>query len=136
MSLEVCVLASGSSGNSIYVASQNTRILIDAGLSAKQVAVRLEQIGVAPEHINGICISHEHGDHVAGIRVLQKRHSIPVYVNAGTLNGSVGGFARTWATVNQSQTATLIVDPNVVTIGTLNLPTTDRFELSTQEPAS
>jgi phosphoribosyl 1,2-cyclic phosphodiesterase len=87
MSLEVCVLASGSSGNSIYVASENTRILIDAGLSAKQVAVRLEQIGVAPEHINGICISHEHGDHVAGIRVLQKRHAIPIYVNAGTLNG-------------------------------------------------
>lgn len=87
MSLEVCVLASGSSGNSIYVASKQTRILIDAGLSAKQVALRLEQIGVIPESINGICISHEHGDHVAGIRVLQKRHGIPVYTNAGTLNG-------------------------------------------------
>lgn len=87
MSLEVCVLASGSSGNAIYVASEKTRLLIDAGLSAKQVAVRLEQIGVAPEHISGICISHEHGDHVNGIRVLQKRHAIPIYVNAGTLNG-------------------------------------------------
>jgi len=87
MSLEVCVLASGSSGNAIYVASSTTRILIDAGLSAKQVALRLEQIGVVPESINGICISHEHGDHVAGIRVLQKRHGIPIYVNNGTLNG-------------------------------------------------
>jgi len=87
MSLEMCILASGSSGNSIYIASNNTRVLIDAGLSAKQVAVRLEQIGVAPESINGICVSHEHGDHVAGIRVLQKRHRIPVYANAGTLNG-------------------------------------------------
>jgi len=87
MSLEVCVLASGSSGNSVYVASENTRILIDAGLSARQIAVRLEQIGVSPESINGLCISHEHGDHVAGIRVLQKRHGIPVYANAGTLNG-------------------------------------------------
>jgi phosphoribosyl 1,2-cyclic phosphodiesterase len=87
MSLEVCVLASGSSGNCIYVASEKTRVLIDAGLSAKQVAVRLDQIGVVPESINGICISHEHGDHVAGIRVLQKRHGIPVYTNAGTLNG-------------------------------------------------
>ena len=66
MSLEVCVLASGSSGNSVYIASSNTRILIDAGLSAKQVAVRLEEIGVAPESMNGICVSHEHGDHVAG----------------------------------------------------------------------
>ena len=87
MSLEVCVLASGSSGNSVYVASNTTRILIDAGLSAKQVAVRLEQIGIVPESINGICVSHEHGDHIAGIRVLQKRHGIPVYANAGTLNG-------------------------------------------------
>ncbi len=87
MSLEVCILASGSSGNSIYVASGKTRILIDAGLSAKQVAIRLDQIGVAPESISGICISHEHGDHVAGIRVLQKRHRIPVYANAGTRNG-------------------------------------------------
>jgi phosphoribosyl 1,2-cyclic phosphodiesterase len=87
MSLEVCVLASGSAGNSIYIASQRTRILIDAGLSAKQVALRLEQIGVVPESINGICVSHEHGDHVAGIRVLQKRHGIPVYANAGTLSG-------------------------------------------------
>lgn len=87
MSLEVCVLASGSSGNSIYVASATTRILIDAGLSAKQVALRLEEIGVIPESINGICISHEHGDHVSGIRVLQKRHGIPIYTNAGTFSG-------------------------------------------------
>jgi phosphoribosyl 1,2-cyclic phosphodiesterase len=87
MSLEVCVLASGSSGNCIYIASANTRVLIDAGLSAKQIAIRLEQIGVSPESINGICISHEHGDHIGGIRVMQKRHNIPIYSNAGTLNG-------------------------------------------------
>lgn len=87
MSLETCVLASGSSGNCIYIASKKTRVLIDAGLSAKQVALRLEQIGVPPESINGICVSHEHGDHVNGIRVLQKRHNIPVFVNAGTLSG-------------------------------------------------
>jgi phosphoribosyl 1,2-cyclic phosphodiesterase len=86
MSLEVCVLASGSSGNSVYVASEHTRILIDAGLSAKQVALRLGELGVAPESIAGICVSHEHGDHVSGIRILQQRHGIPVYANAGTLN--------------------------------------------------
>lgn len=87
MSLQVCVLASGSSGNCIFVASDKTRVLIDAGLSARQIALRLDQIGVPPESINGICVSHEHGDHVAGIRVLQKRHNIPVYTNAGTLTG-------------------------------------------------
>ena len=87
MGLQVCVLASGSSGNSVYVASEKTRVLIDAGLSAKQIAVRLEQIGVVPESINGVCVSHEHGDHIAGIRVLQKRHGTPIYANGGTLNG-------------------------------------------------
>lgn len=87
MGLQVCVLASGSSGNAIYVASEKTRLLIDAGLSARQVAIRLEQLGVVPESINGICVSHEHGDHVAGLRVLQKRHGIPIYANTGTLNG-------------------------------------------------
>jgi len=84
MSLQVCVLASGSSGNSVYVASEKTRVLIDAGLSAKQIAVRLDQIGVVPESINGIWVSHEHADHIAGIRLLQQRHGIPVFANHGT----------------------------------------------------
>jgi phosphoribosyl 1,2-cyclic phosphodiesterase len=87
--MEVCILASGSSGNAIYIASEKTRLLIDAGLSARQVALRLNEIGVEPEHLSGICVSHEHGDHVAGIRVLQRRHGIPVFANAGTLNGMV-----------------------------------------------
>ncbi len=87
MDLQVCILGSGSTGNAIYVASSTTRLLIDAGLSAKQIALRLDQLGVIPESINGICVSHEHGDHVAGLRVLQKRHGIPIYTNAGTLRG-------------------------------------------------
>ncbi len=87
MDLQVCVLGSGSSGNAIFIASGKTRVLIDAGLSAKQVALRLEQLGIVPESINGICVSHEHGDHISGLRVLQKRHGIPIYANAGTLTG-------------------------------------------------
>ena len=87
MSLEICILASGSSGNAIYVASAQTRILIDGGLSAKQIALRLQTIGVMPETISGICISHEHGDHINGIRVFQKRHGSPIYANRGTLTG-------------------------------------------------
>jgi len=87
MSLEVCVLASGSSGNAIYVASEKTRLLVDAGLSAKQIALRLEEIGVPVESLNGICVSHEHGDHINGLRVLQKRHGVDIYANAGTFQG-------------------------------------------------
>ena len=89
MDLKVCVLGSGSAGNAIYIGSENIRILIDAGLSARQIALRLEQLGVAPESINGICISHEHSDHVSGLRVFQKRHGIPAYANAGTITAAL-----------------------------------------------
>ena len=86
MQLELCVLASGSSGNAIYVATANTRLLIDAGLSAKQIELRLESIGITPSSLNAICLSHEHSDHTNGARVLQKRHQIPIYANPPTAN--------------------------------------------------
>ena len=86
MQLELCVLASGSSGNAIYVATENTHLLIDAGLSAKQIELRLESIGVTPPSLSAICLSHEHSDHTNGVRVLQKRHQIPVYANQPTAN--------------------------------------------------
>lgn len=87
MSIKLCVLASGSRGNCTFIGTENTRILIDAGLSAKKTAERLADIGETPEDIDAICVTHEHGDHIAGIRVLQKKHDIPVYANAGTFEG-------------------------------------------------
>jgi phosphoribosyl 1,2-cyclic phosphodiesterase len=85
MTLKLCVLASGSSGNCTFIGTETTRILVDAGLSARKTAERLAQIGERVEDIDAICVSHEHGDHITGIRVLQKSHGIPVYANAGTL---------------------------------------------------
>lgn len=87
MSMKLCVLASGSSGNSIFVGTEKTRILIDAGVSAKKIADRLAEIGESPERLDAICVTHEHGDHIAGIRVLQRKFGIPVYANGGTLDG-------------------------------------------------
>lgn len=84
MSLTVCSLASGSSGNATFVASAEHAVLVDAGISAKQVAVRLEQAGLAMDRLRGVCLSHEHSDHIAGIPVLHSRHGLPVYTNAGT----------------------------------------------------
>jgi phosphoribosyl 1,2-cyclic phosphodiesterase len=84
--LKLCVLASGSSGNCIFIGNGSTRILIDAGISARQTAVRLAEIGERVEDLDAICVSHEHGDHVAGIRVLHRKYGIPVYANAGTLD--------------------------------------------------
>jgi phosphoribosyl 1,2-cyclic phosphodiesterase len=87
MGLRLCVLGSGSSGNCTYVASPTTAVLIDAGLSARAVAARLARIGVSLDEIQGICVSHEHSDHVAGLSVLHRQHGIPLYANRGTIQG-------------------------------------------------
>jgi phosphoribosyl 1,2-cyclic phosphodiesterase len=92
MTLKLCVLASGSSGNCTFIGTERTRILIDAGLSARKTAERLADIGERLVDISAICVSHEHGDHIAGIRVLQKTHGIPVYANGGTLEAIGGGI--------------------------------------------
>ena len=75
----ITILGSGSAGNCALVESSGSRLLIDGGLSARQIAVRLAQAGVAPDSLDGILITHEHCDHVAGLRVFCKRAPIPVY---------------------------------------------------------
>jgi phosphoribosyl 1,2-cyclic phosphodiesterase len=85
MVMRVCVLASGSSGNCTYVGSETTAILIDAGLSGRDTADRLGRIGVDVAAIRAVCVSHEHNDHTAGLRVLHRRHRIPVYANSDTI---------------------------------------------------
>jgi phosphoribosyl 1,2-cyclic phosphodiesterase len=80
-SLRVCLLASGSKGNSLFVESGDTKLLIDAGLSAREIACRLETIGVAASELNGILISHEHVDHIRGAGTLARRFKIPVLIS-------------------------------------------------------
>jgi phosphoribosyl 1,2-cyclic phosphodiesterase len=78
------MLGSGSAGNSALVATDHCRILIDGGLSARQIVLRLEQCGVAPEQLDGVLLTHEHGDHVCGLEVLCRRFGVPIYANALT----------------------------------------------------
>ncbi len=82
--LELAVLGSGSSGNSALVCHGETRILIDAGLSARQLCVRLEELGVDPDKLSGIVLTHEHGDHTRGIDVFCKKRQVPVYATKHT----------------------------------------------------
>lgn len=79
-----CPLASGSKGNSLYLGTSQTRILIDAGISAKTVASRLHEIGVALNEIDAILITHEHTDHIKGLTSLAITHQIPVFANSDT----------------------------------------------------
>ena len=82
--MKMAVLASGSSGNSIYLSTENTAILIDAGLSGKELERRMESIELNPRDISAILITHEHGDHIKGAGVLSRRYGIPIYASSGT----------------------------------------------------
>lgn len=84
MSLRVCILASSSKGNSTYVSSETTSILIDAGISARRLTQGLEEIGANPADLSGICVTHEHDDHVRGIPTFAKKYSVPLFANHGT----------------------------------------------------
>lgn len=78
--VKFCVLASGSSGNSALVATHRTRLLVDAGLSLRELARRLAAIDELPEKIDAVLITHEHSDHVSGLCRLARRFKIPIYV--------------------------------------------------------
>ncbi len=78
------MLGSGSAGNSALVATEHCKILIDGGLSARQLVLRLAQCGVTPGQLDGILLTHEHGDHVCGLEVLCRKLEVPIYCNALT----------------------------------------------------
>jgi phosphoribosyl 1,2-cyclic phosphodiesterase len=84
MAVSVTVLASGSKGNCTLVSSSATRLLIDAGLSCRELLRRLLLCGHDARGIDAVLITHEHSDHVAGLRVLARRLKIPVYITAST----------------------------------------------------
>ena len=82
--IRMAVLGSGSGGNATLIRCGNTHLLVDAGLSAKQLVLRMESLGVAPEQLDGILLTHEHSDHARGVDVLLRKREIPVYANALT----------------------------------------------------
>ena len=80
-----CSLVSGSSGNALYLEHRNTKILIDCGISCARICEALKGIGVEPSEIDGILVTHEHADHVSGIKVFTSKFSCPVYAGEKTL---------------------------------------------------
>ena len=84
MPVRLTILGSGSAGNCAYLETDDTRILVDAGLSMRQVRQRLAGIGRGPENLTGILITHEHSDHINGLVALSEKLRIPVYCNRAT----------------------------------------------------
>lgn len=79
--MRVCLLASGSQGNALYVESAESRILVDAGLSGRELARRLAQVGVDADDLDAIFVTHEHQDHCRGLGAMARRHRLPVFIH-------------------------------------------------------
>ncbi|HHT96989.1 MAG TPA: MBL fold metallo-hydrolase [Clostridiales bacterium] len=88
--MKLCSIASGSSGNCIYVGSNDTNILIDVGISKKRIEEGLKTIDIDPTTISAILITHEHTDHIAGLGVMSRKHNIPIYGTKETLDCVLG----------------------------------------------
>ncbi|OQY37717.1 MAG: MBL fold metallo-hydrolase [Candidatus Cloacimonetes bacterium 4572_65] len=82
--LKTSVLLSGSKGNATLVCTENSHILVDAGLSAKKIFAAMEQINYSPQSLDAIVISHEHGDHVKGAGIISRKLGIPIYFTHDT----------------------------------------------------
>ena len=84
--LNFCSLYSGSSGNSLLVETENTKLLVDAGVSSRKIENALNDINIDPSSIDAILITHEHSDHVQGLGTFSKKFDLPVFVNQETLD--------------------------------------------------
>lgn len=83
--MKLCSIASGSSGNCIYIGNDNTNLLVDVGISGKRIERGLYSIDVDPKSIDGILITHEHSDHVSGLGVMARRYGVPIYGTPQTI---------------------------------------------------
>ena len=87
--MELCSIASGSSGNCIYAGSDESHILIDAGISGKRIENGLNSIDLKTADMQGILITHEHIDHIAGLGVVARRYGIPMYATKETIDAVI-----------------------------------------------
>lgn len=86
--LEICAIASGSNGNCYYIGNENSAILVDAGISGKQIIARMVEVGLNPQKVKAVFITHEHGDHMRGARGINKKLEVPIYLTVKTYNGA------------------------------------------------
>lgn len=82
--LQISILASGSSGNAIYVESDTTKLLVDCGLTGKKTEALLKQINRSPEDLDAILVSHEHSDHIKGVGIMARKYNLDIYANEKT----------------------------------------------------
>ena len=84
--MRLCSIASGSSGNCIYVGSEATHLLVDVGISGKKAEAGLNELDITGRDLDGILVTHEHVDHIAGLGVMARKYHIPIYATPGTIS--------------------------------------------------
>lgn len=87
--MRMCSIASGSSGNCIYVGSDKTHLLIDTGISKKRIEEGLGKLEIKGGELDGILITHEHSDHIQGLGVFSRKYEVPIYATPGTIKGII-----------------------------------------------
>lgn len=121
--MKLLSIASGSSGNCIYVGDENTHLLFDAGISGKRIEAGLNTIGLSATNLDGIFVTHEHIDHISGLGVIARRYGVPIYATQGTMDGilntkSVGKIdPELLRVIDKEQTieiGNLVVDPMAI----------------------
>ncbi|HLP97044.1 MAG TPA: MBL fold metallo-hydrolase [Sideroxyarcus sp.] len=91
--MRFALLGSGSEGNALVVQSGRTAVMLDCGFSLSETVVRLARLGLSPETLSGIVVTHEHGDHIAGVAKLARKFSIPVWLTHGTLRAQGAAYS-------------------------------------------
>ena len=136
-------IASGSSGNSIYVGSDKTHILVDAGVSGKRIEQGLKDLELSPKDLDAILITHEHIDHIGGLGVISRRYGIPIYTTRGTIEGilktkSIGNIDTSLLNEICYDTSYIIGDVRIDTIKISHdaaMPVAYRFEAGKKRAA-
>lgn len=92
--MKLCSLRSSSKGNSILISTNKTKLLVDCGISGKTAESSLFEVGVNPEELSGIFVTHEHTDHIKGVGILSRRYSLPVFANFKTWSAMEGDLGK------------------------------------------
>lgn len=96
MTLRFSVLASGSTGNAFFIETEKEKLLVDAGLSGKQMDRLFQEINIDPAELSAILVTHEHSDHIKGLGIIARKYNLPIYANQNTwkaMEGSIGKIA-------------------------------------------
>lgn len=114
MGLSVCSIASGSNGNCYYVGNETEAILVDAGVSCKEIETRMQRSGLSMKNVKAVFVSHEHTDHISGLPVLAKKYSLPVFITAPTLRNSKLRFEKSLLNYFSADTPVVIGELTIV----------------------